>query len=424
MTDVRYEASIGVKIDAKTDAALKKIEDQLKRIEEGAKKAQKALAEQKKIVKESTVTGKTKIIKELTESQKGVKKLLEDTLKLKKTMGEIDPKKMDAGLRSIRSRMGKLTGAAKKFGVEISKANDKVVAGAEKTADATKKAGNEAKKAAAEVAKIGDAKSGLGAAAAGADKLAASLRQANAAAGATGLRGYTKALGRTQVSANRAGKALSRLTLGIKQNANSMKLATAGITAFGAVGLFGIYYTVSRVLRVMSSLSDTMTVLRNQMNVSTTTAADLSKAMDGIFKISVTTGTRIGDLAKIFQRFRLATRGIAVEQSQLIRYVDTLSKTISAFGIGAEEARGAMIQLAQGMGANRLSGQELNAVMEQLPPLAQELARVLGISTGQLREFANESGAIKTDVVLKALESLGVRANGGLLLRQHGLSHN
>ncbi|QQG31340.1 tape measure protein [Cyanophage S-2L] len=74
-------------------------------------------------------------------------------------------------------------------------------------------------------------------------------------------------------------------------------------------------------------------------------------------------------------------------------------------GSTAQESEGAFRQLAQALGSGALRGDEFNSIMEQTPAIGIEVARVMGINAGQLREMAAE-GKLTGDIVLKALQNI------------------
>ena len=63
-----------------------------------------------------------------------------------------------------------------------------------------------------------------------------------------------------------------------------------------------------------------------------------------------------------------------------------------------------MIQFSQGLAAGALRGDELRAVMEQLPVVTQTLTKYLGIGRGELRKWAFE-GRVTTQVIIDAFEA-------------------
>ncbi len=74
-------------------------------------------------------------------------------------------------------------------------------------------------------------------------------------------------------------------------------------------------------------------------------------------------------------------------------------------GATAQETAGAVLQLKQALASGRLQGEELRAIREQAPLVAQAIAREMKISIGDLKK-AGEEGKITTEIMLKALSKL------------------
>lgn len=117
-------------------------------------------------------------------------------------------------------------------------------------------------------------------------------------------------------------------------------------------------------------------------------------------------GASISDTAGLFQRFSIATENLNLSQSRTIGLVETLTRGFALFSSSTAEAGSAAVQLAQGLATGALQGDELRSVLENFPPLAQAIARELGVTTGELRDLGAE-GAITADIVVDAIDGLG-----------------
>lgn len=187
------------------------------------------------------------------------------------------------------------------------------------------------------------------------------------------------------------------------------QLARIGTAARGAgssldflrrnlLGLTGAGFGVRELLRA----ADGFTQLGNRTRVFATDANDAKASLEGIVNVAFEARAPLDAVAEVFQRFSLVGRAAGKSTSELLRVTETLAKSVAVSGASAQEAEGALRQLAQGYGANRLSGQEFNSVAEQLPIIARLIAGELGIATDRLRSFANE-GKITREVIDRAL---------------------
>ena len=72
-------------------------------------------------------------------------------------------------------------------------------------------------------------------------------------------------------------------------------------------------------------------------------------------------------------------------------------------GVSTVEASNAFRQLAQALGSGRLQGDEFRSIAEQVPTILAPIAAELGVTVGQLKEFAAQ-GKLTSDVVIRALK--------------------
>ena len=77
--------------------------------------------------------------------------------------------------------------------------------------------------------------------------------------------------------------------------------------------------------------------------------------------------------------------------------------------ISAQEAASAQLQLNQALGSGRLAGEEYNAINEATPQLLDEVAKILKVTRGELKELAAD-GEISSKVLIEALRNA---AEGG-----------
>lgn len=82
---------------------------------------------------------------------------------------------------------------------------------------------------------------------------------------------------------------------------------------------------------------------------------------------------------------------------------ETVSKAVAISGASSASAEAALTQFGQALTSGSFRGDEFNSVIEQTPALAQAIAKGLGVTTGELRQMAN-NGKLTSDVLVKALE--------------------
>lgn len=102
--------------------------------------------------------------------------------------------------------------------------------------------------------------------------------------------------------------------------------------------------------------------------------------------------------------------GFGVREIEVLLVGFTKAARLS--GAGAEQAAAGLLQLKQGLASGRFQGDELRSVFENLPVLAQEVAKKLGVNVGLVKQLGAE-GKVSAAVVFEAAKSLALASAPG-----------
>jgi tape measure domain-containing protein len=119
-------------------------------------------------------------------------------------------------------------------------------------------------------------------------------------------------------------------------------------------------------------------------------------------EIAKRTRSPLRDTAVLFSRMRIATKRLGYDLDQVATATENLSKMMRIQGVGAHEARSAVLQLSQALQSGRLAGDEFRAIQEIMPALLGDIARATGYPIEQLKDLARE-GKITPKVIMDAL---------------------
>lgn len=157
-------------------------------------------------------------------------------------------------------------------------------------------------------------------------------------------------------------------------------------------------------VRALTSQVDLLTNVENRLRLTTDSAQNLEQVQTRLFQVARDSRTAFASVAEIYSRTALSVRQLGISQKETAEFTESLAKASILSGASTREANAALIQLSQGLASNRLSGDELRSVLEQLPFVADVIAKQLGITRGQLREFGRD-GKISALVVLEAFRN-------------------
>ena len=179
---------------------------------------------------------------------------------------------------------------------------------------------------------------------------------------------------------------------------NSMK--RSGVSAAAAAVAFGLLGgAVRRIGTSLVGASDEYTNLSNRTKVFSSSSQSAAYKMQDTINIARKMNTSLSEVGEVYQRISMVQEGVGMSDNQVTTMVGNLTKAVKLSGATAQEAEGALRQFSQGLAANRLSGQELNSVLEQTPFIAKLLADSLGVATGDLRAMG-KAGELTTKVLI------------------------
>ncbi len=152
----------------------------------------------------------------------------------------------------------------------------------------------------------------------------------------------------------------------------------------------------------------TESIARLQAATGSIAAAEV--AYQGLYRLSQQTGVAVSESAGAFARFALAAREVGATNDQVLALVRTVQQAGIVAGASTAETTSTVMQLGQALASGKLQGDELRSILENMPTLAEALARQLGIGVGELRKMGEE-GKLTADVVMPALLRAGERIN-------------
>jgi tape measure domain-containing protein len=157
------------------------------------------------------------------------------------------------------------------------------------------------------------------------------------------------------------------------------------------------------IIRGLTQLADTFTNIQNRLKTVTTSTGQLNAVTQQLFEISNRTRSSYESTAEVFARVGLSVKELGISQKQTLEFTESLNQAVILSGASAQEAQAGLIQLSQGLASGALRGDELRSVLEQLPAVADVIAKGLGVTRGELRALGQD-GKITADIVLDAFK--------------------
>lgn len=167
-----------------------------------------------------------------------------------------------------------------------------------------------------------------------------------------------------------------------------------------ALATIGAAITAGELIRLL----DTFTNLQNRLRATGLEAQNLSAVYRELLGVANSTRSSFEGSVELYSRLAISSKELGVSQQDLIDFTKSLNQAIILSGASATEAQAGLIQLSQGMASGTLRGDELRSVLEQLPAVADVIAKQLGVTRGELRKMG-EDGKITANTILDAFQS-------------------
>lgn len=198
-----------------------------------------------------------------------------------------------------------------------------------------------------------------------------------------GVTSFTTGLNKVKRSARGANNSVDRLSKSTVGLGNAFRFLAAGLS-----------------IRQLTKYTDTWKRVTNQLKVVEKTTIDVAKAQERVFKISQDTRQSLEGTTALYTRMKRAQDTLKVSNQDLETVVVAVNKGIAASGATTKEAEAGLIQLSQAFMSGKLAGDELRSVMENIPIIAQAMAKGLGIP---FEEFRDQAKNLKPAQLVKGL---------------------
>nr|DAP03964.1 MAG TPA: Tail tape measure [Caudoviricetes sp.] len=154
----------------------------------------------------------------------------------------------------------------------------------------------------------------------------------------------------------------------------------------------------------------------NKVRSATSTAAEFEKVQKGLVDVALRTGQSLQSVSDMYQTMSISATELGKSQDEMLKFTRLVSQELANSGVGAGQAKDALLQLSQALGSGTVRAQEFNSVLSGAPSLMKRIAENVdgaGGSIAKLREIMNSGGLKSTavfDAILKSQKSIEEQA--------------
>jgi len=149
-------------------------------------------------------------------------------------------------------------------------------------------------------------------------------------------------------------------------------------------------------------LTDSYNVLQQRILTATKATGDYVRVSKELFEISNKNGTSLRTNVELFQSLARVAPELGASTSQML----TLTKTVGQLGViggsSSEQMKNGLLQFTQGLAAGVLRAEEMNSILENIPEVANRIAKGMNLTVGGLRK-AVLAGEVLSENVFQAL---------------------
>lgn len=155
-------------------------------------------------------------------------------------------------------------------------------------------------------------------------------------------------------------------------------------------------------LEEVKKLSDLWTQAGNRIAAADVEARKVPIVLNEVAEIALRSRTSLEQVAQVFAGLNRAGQTFGASQAQALVATEAVTKAMTLSGSTTQEIQGALSDLTQGLQAGVLQGQELKALLREVPDFATALAKELHVGVGELKEMGSQ-GEITSEKVFRAL---------------------
>lgn len=159
--------------------------------------------------------------------------------------------------------------------------------------------------------------------------------------------------------------------------------------------------------REIARFADTAIKIENALKVTGLAGEDLARVYDSLRDSAMRNYAPLETLTTLYSRLGLAQKALGVSVDEMLNFTDKVALALRVQGTTAEEARGALIQLSQAMGAGIVRAEEYNSIVEGAPSILRAAAAGLkeaGGEVSKLRQLVID-GKLSSQAFFRAFEA-------------------
>ena len=199
-------------------------------------------------------------------------------------------------------------------------------------------------------------------------------------------------LGVNTTGLNKANKDVKNFESKTKKSFNAVTSSAKMLSK--AIMAIALAETGRRALKT----ADNFQLLQNRINAMIGDAEKSKIVFSELQKISELTGASIDTTAGGFQKMLFAKDTVGATTVEMIELTKAMTQLGMMSGTDTAQMNSAMLQFSQGLISGTFQAQEFQSVLENIPAIAEHMAKGMGITTQELIKLKKEGKLTSKDV--------------------------
>lgn len=168
------------------------------------------------------------------------------------------------------------------------------------------------------------------------------------------------------------------------------KMAKSANTLQTALVALGGGFAGLRGAESFVKLADQFTAINSRLRTMTASQTELNRLYDQLAGIANKTGASLEDTAKSFQDLVAMKRDLGATNQEFVRMTEIVQKIGRIGNASTAQMSNGMLGVTQALASGKVQADEFRQINDNLPLLAQQIAKTMGVSRGELRNMIKD----------------------------------
>jgi len=207
---------------------------------------------------------------------------------------------------------------------------------------------------------------------------------------------------RVKADIKRATKDLKTVSSEISKTSKSSASAKTEVKKLGEGFDFltkaaGAYFAFDISKRLVLQ-ADAYNVLQQRIKTATRETGDYVKVSQQLFDVTQANGTQLKTTVSLFQNLARSAPELQATNDEMIQLTDLVQQLGIISGASESSLNSGLLQFSQGLSAGVFRAEEFNSLLENIPEVANRIAKGMGKTTGELRKAVVDGKVLSKDV--------------------------